>query len=141
MKAVGFNRPLPVSDENCLLDIELPVPEPGSHDLLVEVRAVSVNPADVKVRAAHTPAEGQYRILGWDAAGVVKAVGNAVRGFEAGDEVYYAGASTVRVRMPSCRRWTAVSPPKNRAHWILPRPPRCRSPRSPRGKRCLTALT
>lgn len=92
MKAIGFNRPLPVSDENCLLDIELPAPELRERDLLVEVRAVSVNPADVKVRAAHTPAEGQYRILGWDAAGVVKAVGNAVRGFEAGDEVYYAGA-------------------------------------------------
>ena len=59
MKAVGFNRPLPVSDENSLLDIELPAPEPKPHDLLVEVHAVSVNPADVKVRAAHTPAEGQ----------------------------------------------------------------------------------
>ncbi|RKW10579.1 MAG: zinc-binding alcohol dehydrogenase family protein, partial [Cardiobacterium sp.] len=91
MKAVGFNRPLPVSDENSLLDIELPAPEPKPHDLLVEVHAVSVNPADVKVRAAHTPAEGQYRVLGWDAAGVVKAVGSAVRGFAAGDEVYYAG--------------------------------------------------
>ena len=62
MKAVGFNRPLPVSDENCLLDIELPAPELRERDLLVEVRAVSVNPADVKVRAAHTPAEGQYRV-------------------------------------------------------------------------------
>ena len=50
MKAVGFNRPLPVSDENSLLDIELPAPEPKPHDLLVEVYAVSVNPADVKVR-------------------------------------------------------------------------------------------
>ena len=56
MKAIGFNRPLPVSDENCLLDIELPAPELRERDLLVEVRAVSVNPADVKVRAAHTPA-------------------------------------------------------------------------------------
>ncbi len=91
MKAIGFNRPLPVSDENCLLDIELPAPELRERDLLVEVRAVSVNPADVKVRAAHTPAEGQYRVLGWDAAGVVKAVGSSVRHFQVGDEVYYAG--------------------------------------------------
>ena len=91
MKAIGFNRPLPVSDENCLLDIELPAPELRERDLLVEVRAVSVNPADVKVRAAHTPAEGQYRVLGWDAAGVVKAVGSSVRHLQVGDEVYYAG--------------------------------------------------
>ncbi|WP_455047022.1 alcohol dehydrogenase catalytic domain-containing protein, partial [Kingella oralis] len=91
MKAIGFNRPLPVSDENCLLDVELPTPELRERDLLVEVRAVSVNPADVKVRAAHTPAERQYRVLGWDAAGVVKAVGSGVRHFQVGDEVYYAG--------------------------------------------------
>ena len=91
MKAIGFNRPLPVSDENCLLDIELPTPELRERDLLVEVRAVSVNPADVKVRAAHTPAAGQYRVLGWDAAGVVKAVGSGVQHFQVGDEVYYAG--------------------------------------------------
>ncbi len=91
MKAIGFNRPLPVSDENCLLDVELPTPELRERDLLVEVRAVSVNPADVKVRAAHTPAAGQYRILGWDAAGVVKAVGSGVQHFQVGDEVYYAG--------------------------------------------------
>ena len=56
IKAIGFNRPLPISDENSLLDIELPAPELRERDLLVEVRAVSVNPADVKVRAAHTPA-------------------------------------------------------------------------------------
>ena len=91
MKAIGFNRPLPISDENCLLDIELPTPELRERDLLVEVRAVSVNPADVKVRAAHTPAAGQYRILGWDAAGVVRAVGSGVQHFQVGDEVYYAG--------------------------------------------------
>ena len=91
MKAIGFNRPLPISDENSLLDIELPTPELRERDLLVEVRAVSVNPADVKVRAVHTPAEGQYRVLGWDAAGVVKAVGSGVQHFQVGDEVYYAG--------------------------------------------------
>lgn len=91
MKAIGFNRPLPANDENCLLDIELPEPELRERDLLVEVRAVSVNPADVKVRAAHTPAAGQYRVLGWDAAGVVKAVGSGVQHFQVGDEVYYAG--------------------------------------------------
>ena len=92
MKAIGFDRPLPISDRAALLDLELPTPELLPHDVLVEVRAIAVNPADVKVRAAHTPPPGSYRILGWDAAGVVQAVGSAVQDFRAGDEVYYAGA-------------------------------------------------
>ena len=92
MKAIGFDRPLPISDSAALLDLELPTPELLPHDVLVEVRAIAVNPADVKVRAAHTPPPGNYRILGWDAAGVVQAVGSAVQDFRAGDEVYYAGA-------------------------------------------------
>ena len=92
MKAIGFNRPLPVSNPEALLDIELPEPELRPHDILVAVQAVSVNPADVKVRAAHTPAAGQYRVLGYDAAGIVQAVGSEVRHFKVGDEVYYAGA-------------------------------------------------
>lgn len=92
MKAVGFNRPLPVSQPDCLIDIDLPEPELRERDILVDVRAVSVNPADVKVRASHQPAEGAYRVLGWDAAGIVVAVGSGVRDFQIGDEVYFAGA-------------------------------------------------
>ena len=92
MKAIGFNRPLPVSNPEALLDIEMPEPELRPHDILVAVQAVSVNPVDVKVRAAHTPAAGQYRVLGYDAAGIVQAVGSEVRHFKVGDEVYYAGA-------------------------------------------------
>jgi len=88
MKAIGFDRPLPISDAAALLDIELPTPELRPHDVLVEVRAIAVNPADVKVRAAHTPPPGSYRILGWDAAGVVQAVGSAGQDFRAGDEVF-----------------------------------------------------
>ncbi|MDO5102089.1 MAG: zinc-binding alcohol dehydrogenase family protein [Lautropia sp.] len=91
MKAIGFNRPLPAEHPEALLDIELPEPTLNPHDLLVEVRAISVNPADVKVRAAHQPAPGQYRILGWDAAGIVRATGPEASGFKVGDEVYYAG--------------------------------------------------
>ena len=87
MKAIGFDRPLPISDSAALLDLELPTPELLPHDVLVEVRAIAVNPADVKVRAAHTPPPGNYRILGWDAAGVVQAIGSAVQDFRAGDEV------------------------------------------------------
>ena len=92
MRAVGFNKPQPISAETSLIDIDLPVPEANGHDLLVEIKAVSVNPVDTKVRASATVEAGQHRILGYDAAGVVKAVGSEVTLFKPGDEVYYAGA-------------------------------------------------
>jgi zinc-binding alcohol dehydrogenase family protein len=92
MKAIGFRRPLPIHEAEALLDLDLPKPEPRATDLLVKVEAISVNPVDVKLRAAVTPPEGQTRILGFDAAGRVEAVGSAVTGFRPGDEVFYAGA-------------------------------------------------
>lgn len=91
MKAIGYKTPGPVDAPGALQDIELPRPEPTGHDLLVEVRAVSVNPVDTKVRANAAPAEGDWRVLGFDAAGVVVKTGPAVTGFRAGDAVYYAG--------------------------------------------------
>lgn len=91
MKAIGFNRPLPADHPEALLDLQLPEPTLNPRDILVEVRAISVNPADVKVRASHQPAAGAHRILGWDAAGVVRAVGTDVQNFREGDEVWYAG--------------------------------------------------
>ncbi|QBK05715.1 zinc-binding alcohol dehydrogenase family protein [Hylemonella gracilis] len=92
MKAIGHLNPLPLSDAQALIDLTLPDPEPGPHDLLVRVRAVSVNPVDVKVRAGMAPPSGQPRVLGWDAAGDVLAIGSEVRGFAPGDRVWYAGA-------------------------------------------------
>ena len=92
MKAIGFRTPLPLSDPQSLVDLELPVPAPGPRDLRVAVRAVSVNPVDVKVRASAVPPAGEARILGFDAAGVVEAVGSEVTLFRPGDEVFYAGA-------------------------------------------------
>lgn len=92
MKAIGFNTPLPISDDQALLDIELPMPTLLPMDILVEVKAISVNPADTKIRQNHTPAQGNYRVLGWDASGIVTAVGEQVTQFKVGDEVYYAGA-------------------------------------------------
>ena len=92
MKAVGYRRNLPITAEDALIDLELPVPSPGPRDLLVGVRAVSVNPVDVKVRAGMAPPAGESRILGWDAAGVVEAVGAEVTLFRPGDEVFYAGS-------------------------------------------------
>ena len=72
-------------------EIELPVPTPGPRDLVVEVRAVSVNPVDTKVHASSDP-EGEPTVLGYDAAGVVTAVGDEVTLFSVGDEVYHAGS-------------------------------------------------
>jgi NADPH:quinone reductase len=92
MRAVGFNKPQPITAETSLLDIELPEPEAKGRDLLVEIRAVSVNPVDTKVRRSAEVEPGQHRILGYDAAGVIKAVGPDVKLFKPGDEVYYAGA-------------------------------------------------
>lgn len=92
MKAVGFDQPLPVSHPRSLLDLDLPEPHCGAQDLLVEVQAIAVNPADTKVRSSARPAAGTWRILGWDAVGRVLAVGAGVTGFEPGDQVFYAGA-------------------------------------------------
>jgi zinc-binding alcohol dehydrogenase family protein len=94
VRAVGFVESLPVTDPRCLIDLEVPDPQPGPHDLLVEVRAISVNPVDTKVRKAGGAADGAPRILGWDAAGVVQAVGESVTFFAPGDEVWYAGDLT-----------------------------------------------
>ena len=91
MRAVATTQPLPVADERSLVDVELPVPEPGPRDLLVRVRAVSVNPVDTKVRRSADPG-GEPRVLGYDAAGVVVAVGAEVERFAVGDAVWYAGA-------------------------------------------------
>ncbi|HEY5256596.1 MAG TPA: zinc-binding alcohol dehydrogenase family protein [Acidobacteriaceae bacterium] len=97
MKAIAFTRPLPIEAEDSLVELDLPKPEFGPRDLLVNVRAVSVNPVDTKVRGARHQGSasdntGKPRVLGWDAAGVVVDKGAAVANFNVGDEVYYAGA-------------------------------------------------
>jgi len=93
MKAVGYQKPQPISNPESLLDITLPEPVATGHDLLVEVKAISVNPVDTKVRNSGAPADGQpYKVLGWDASGIVKAVGPDVTLFQPGDRVWYAGS-------------------------------------------------
>jgi zinc-binding alcohol dehydrogenase family protein len=92
MRAIGYQNPLPIEDSAALIDIELPKPAPKARYLLVEVRAVSVNPVDTKVRAGVKPEAGSWKVLGWDAAGTVAAVGPDVTLFEPGDDVFYAGA-------------------------------------------------
>lgn len=92
MKAVGYDTPLPITDERALIDLELPEPQPEDRDLLVRVQAVSVNPVDTKVRRKTAPPAGENKILGWDACGVVEAVGSGVTLFKPGDAVWYAGS-------------------------------------------------
>ncbi|HVI60504.1 MAG TPA: zinc-binding alcohol dehydrogenase family protein [Luteimonas sp.] len=95
MKAVALTRYLPIDDPQSLLDVELPEPAaPTGHDLLVRVEAVSVNPVDTKLRAPKPQVETTPRVLGFDAAGVVEAVGEGATGFAPGDAVYYAGDAT-----------------------------------------------
>ena len=93
MKAVGYQTPQAIEEATALLDITLPDPVATGRDLLVEVKAISVNPVDTKVRKSAAPAEGQeYKVLGWDASGIVKAVGPDVTLFQPGDRVWYAGS-------------------------------------------------
>ena len=92
MKAIAYYQSLPADHAEALVDIDLPAPQPGPRDLLVEVRAISVNPVDTKIRQRVTPEAGQPKVLGWDVAGVVVEVGAEVRQFRPGDQVFYAGA-------------------------------------------------
>ena len=94
MKAIGYRHPLPIDHPDALEDLELPAPLPGARDLLVRVRAISVNPVDTKVRKNAVPESGQARVLGWDAVGIVEAVGAEVTGFKPGERVWYAGSIT-----------------------------------------------
>ena len=92
MKAVAYYQSLPADHAEALQDVELPAPTPGPRDLLVEVKAISVNPVDTKIRRNVAPTDGVAKVLGWDASGIVKAVGSEVSLFQPGDRVYYAGA-------------------------------------------------
>ncbi len=95
MKAVALTRYLPIDDPQSLVDVEIAKPgAPSGHDLLVRVEAVSVNPVDTKVRSPKPQVEAQPKVLGYDAAGVVEAIGENVTRFKPGDAVYYAGDIT-----------------------------------------------
>ncbi|NID12967.1 zinc-binding alcohol dehydrogenase family protein [Fibrivirga algicola] len=96
MKAVGFKTSLPITDAASFIDIDIAKPTPGPHELLVKVNAISVNPVDFKIRqnSAKDTVLEQPKIIGWDASGVVEAVGSDVSLFKVGDAVYYAGDIT-----------------------------------------------
>ena len=94
MKAIGLYNYLPIEDERSLIDVQIDQPKPNGKDLLVAVKAISVNPVDTKVRAPKQQTETTPRILGWDAAGEVTAIGSEVEDYAVGDQVYYAGDIT-----------------------------------------------
>ncbi len=94
MPAVGYYQSLPIAHPDALQDVQLPLPAPGDFDLLVEVKAIAVNPVDYKIRQNRAPAPGSAAVIGWDAAGVVVAVGRNVSQFQVGDAVFYAGDIT-----------------------------------------------
>ncbi|WP_431241270.1 zinc-binding alcohol dehydrogenase family protein [Flavobacterium sp. P21] len=96
MKAIGFKTSLPIEEKESFIEFETVKPVPGSHDLLVKIDAISVNPVDFKIRqnSAKDTVLETPKIIGWDAVGIVQAVGEKVTLFEVGDPVYYAGDIT-----------------------------------------------
>ena len=96
MKAIGFKTSLSIDEKDSFIEFETAKPIPGAHDLLVKIDAISVNPVDFKIRqsAAKDTVLETPKIIGWDAVGIVQAVGEKTTLFEVGDPVYYAGDIT-----------------------------------------------
>jgi NADPH2:quinone reductase len=92
MKAIGYKKSLPIDAADALIDFETAKPEPKGRDIRVAVKAISANPVDYKVRKRAAPPEGETKILGFDAAGIVDAAGADVTLYKPGDEVFYAGS-------------------------------------------------
>lgn len=93
MKAVAYKKPFAISEANVFSEIEIEQPVATGHDLLIEVKAISINPVDIKMRQRTSPDNDTWKILGHDAVGTVKAVGEKVQNFKVGDEVFYAGSN------------------------------------------------
>lgn len=96
MKAIGFKQSLPISEKESFIEFETAMPTPDGYDLLVKIKAISVNPVDFKIRqgAAKDTILENPKVIGWDAAGTVEAVGDKTSKFKVGDKVYYAGDLT-----------------------------------------------
>lgn len=104
MKAFGHRRATRMDEADALVELDIPTPVPGPRDVVVEIRAVSVNPVDTKLRSMDPPTD-EPRVLGYDAVGTVVATGGQVRGFRSGDRVFYAGTAN---RQGSDARFQAV---------------------------------
>lgn len=92
MKAVAYQQANAITSNPILVDIEIQPPIAQGYDLLVRVQAISVNPVDTKIRKNVSAEPDQWKVLGWDAVGIVEAIGDKVSNFEVGDQVWYAGA-------------------------------------------------
>jgi len=92
MKAFRYNAGAAGDDTVYFEEVDRPKPKPGGHDILVAVQGVAVNPVDTKVRRGLVPVPADVDVLGWDAAGIVEAIGEEVTFFQPGDEVFYAGS-------------------------------------------------
>jgi NADPH:quinone reductase-like Zn-dependent oxidoreductase len=126
MKAVGYNKSLPIDAADALIDFEALRPEPRGRDIRVAVKAISANPVDYKVRRRAAPPEGETKILGYDAAGTVDAVGPDATLFKPGDEVFYAGSIQRQGPMRNFIWWTSALSVTSRKPCRSPRPRRCR---------------
>ena len=93
MKAIGYSKNGPITAENALEDIDVPLPELRGHDVMVQVKGISINPVDSKIRTNIGPAEG-YKIIGFDGCGTITALGSEVTGHKIGDDVFYSGDMT-----------------------------------------------
>jgi NADPH:quinone reductase len=94
IKSFGYKKPDPITPPKSFEEFTAPKPSPTGHDILVEVKAISVNLVDVKVRTKGEPTGDEHKVLGWDAAGIVAETGPNVTLFKKGDTVWYAGSIT-----------------------------------------------
>ena len=93
MKAIGYRKNGPIDAEHALEDISVPMPELRAHDVMVQVKGISINPVDSKIRTNIGPAEG-HKIIGFDGCGTITALGTEVTDHKIGDHVYYSGDMT-----------------------------------------------
>ena len=93
MKAIGYQKAGPIDQDEGLTDITLPMPELRPHDVMVQVKGISLNPVDCKIRSNISPESG-YKVIGYDACGTIAEVGSDVTNFSIGDDVFYAGDLT-----------------------------------------------
>lgn len=126
MRAVAYKTPQPIAAETSLIDVELPTPEAKGHDLLVEIKAVSVNPVDVKVRANMAPPADELKVLGYDAAGIVKVVGSDVTLFKRATRSSIRASSIAPAPMPNSSSSTSALSVRSRRLSTSPLPPPCR---------------
>ncbi len=95
MKAIGFRKSLPITEPDSFIEFETDISQPTGKDILVKINAIGINPVDYKIRQNSAKEMlGTPKIIGWDAAGIVEAIGSDVKLFKKGDSVYYAGDIT-----------------------------------------------